>query len=119
MSNSEEARGEPLLESLSDSSTSQRNPTQKRKRKQGGSEPQPKDAAAKPSAKRRKLKKPKDIDDAALDAELGVNLAVARMDGGLLADHLAQRTRRFRPELSLVEMEDLHIPGMADCRLEL
>lgn len=115
-----EARGEPLLESLSDSSTSQRNPTQKRKRKQGGSEPQPKDAAAaKPSAKRRKLKKPKDIDDAALDAELGVNLAVARMDGGLLADHLAQRTRRFRPELSLVEMEDLHLPGMADCRLEL
>jgi protein CMS1 len=57
------------------------------------------------------LKKPKDLDDEALDVDLGVNHAIAHMDSRLMADHIAQRTKRFRPELSLVEVEDVHVPG--------
>ena len=64
------------------------------------------------SKKRRKSKKPKDVDDAALDVELGVNHAIAHMDSRLLADHIAQRTKKFNPELSVVEIEDTYIPGM-------
>jgi hypothetical protein len=33
------------------------------------------------------------------------------MDGRLLADYVAQRTKRFGGDLSLVELEDRHIPG--------
>lgn len=61
--------------------------------------------------KRKRSKKPKDVDDAALDTEIGVNRAIAQMDSRLLADHIAQRTRRFRPELSTMEIEDSYIPG--------
>ena len=108
MSISDEDRiGLPLFEGFS-TSASPEPPTSNKKRKH--------DAPSKPdekkAAKRRKLKKPKDVDDEALDSELGVNHAVAHMDSRLLADHIAQRTKRFRPELSLVEKEDVHIPGM-------
>lgn len=61
--------------------------------------------------KRRKSRKPKDVEDDALDANLGINHAIARMDSRLMADHVAQRTRRFQTELSTLEMEDSHIPG--------
>ena len=63
------------------------------------------------SKRRNKSKKPKDVEDEALDSELGVNHAVAHMDNQLLADHIAQRTKRFKPELSVVEMDDSYIPG--------
>lgn len=33
------------------------------------------------------------------------------MDSQLLADFVAQKTKRQLPNLSLVELEDLHIPG--------
>ncbi|KAL2353731.1 U3-containing 90S pre-ribosomal complex subunit-domain containing protein [Cryomyces antarcticus] len=58
-------------------------------------------------------KKPKDIDDDELNTAAGVNTAVAHMDSRLLADHVAQRTKRFEPELSLVELEDRYIPERA------
>jgi protein CMS1 len=95
----EDQTGVPLFEGFSDPESPA--PSAKRKR----------DAEEKQSAKRRKLKKPKDVDDSALDVEAGVNLAIAHMDTRLLADHVAQRTKRFRPDLSLVENEDIHIPG--------
>ncbi len=102
MSDSEaDQAGEPLIQDLSDPGSAK--PTTKRKR----------DTEEKPTAKRRKLKKPKDVDDSALDAELGVNHAIAHMDGQLLADHIAQRTQRFRPELSLVEKDECHVPGIS------
>jgi protein CMS1 len=47
-----------------------------------------------------------------LDFTAGINRALARMDNQLLADHIAQRTRRFESDLSSVELEDKHIPGM-------
>ncbi|EGS22823.1 uncharacterized protein CTHT_0012990 [Thermochaetoides thermophila DSM 1495] len=57
--------------------------------------------------KKRKHKRPTRDDDADLDVEAGLNRAFARMDGQLLADHLAQKTRRFGTELSSVELNDL------------
>ncbi len=65
---------------------------------------------AKP-AKRKKAKKAKQDDNENLDLEIGVNLAIGKLDSRLLADYVARRTKRFFPNLSLVELEDLHIPG--------
>jgi hypothetical protein len=102
MSDSENGEaGVPLFEG-SDSSP----PPSSKKRKH-----EAKSKEEKNSSKRRKLKKPKDVDDEALDTDLGVNHAVAHMDSRLMADHIAQRTKRFRPELSLVEVEEVHVPG--------
>ncbi len=97
--------GVPLFEGFSDSASTEPLTAGKRKR-----EVQSK-LDEKKSSKRRKLKKPKDVNDEALDVEAGVNHAIAHMDSRLLADHVAQRTKRFLPELSLVEAEDYYIPG--------
>jgi hypothetical protein len=100
----DDGAGMPLFEGFSDSATPEPKAPAKRKR----------DVEEKPAAKRRKLKKPKDVDESALDTELGVNQAIGYMDARLLADHVAQRTKRFRSELSLVESEDIHVPGMKE-----
>ena len=103
MSDSEDGKaGVPLFEGFSDP-TSPSASSKKRKHDAASQEEKKK--------KRRKLKKPKDVDDDALDEELGVNHAIAHMDSRLLADHIAQRTKRFQPKLSLIEAEELHIPG--------
>lgn len=59
------------------------------------------------SRKKKKLRQ----DDADLDAEAGLNLGFARMDGQLLADYIAQKTTRFGTDLSPVELSDLYISG--------
>ena len=100
------ADGVPLLEP---SPTPEPQSTQKRKRA-AESEAQP---TSKRAAKRKKTKAPKDIDDEALDADAGVNNALAHMDSQLLSDHLLQRTRRFNNDLSIVELEDLTLPSTA------
>ena len=100
----DEQTGVPLFEGFSDSASP---PPSSKKRKQSTLAKE-----EKKSSKRRKLKRPKDVDEEALDADLGVNHAIAHMDSRLMADHIAQRTKRFRPELSLVEMEELHVPGL-------
>lgn len=102
-SDSEQA-GVPLIEDLSDSDAPA--PTNNGKRKRDNDAP----AESKRAAKRKKAKKPKDVQDDALDEEKGVNHAIAHMDSSLMADHIAQRTKRFRPDVSLVEAEDLHVP---------
>lgn len=102
-SGSEQA-GVPLIEDLSDSDAPA--PTNNGKRKRDNDAP----AESKRAAKRKKAKKPKDVQDDALDEEKGVNHAIAHMDSSLMADHIAQRTKRFRPDVSLVEAEDLHVP---------
>lgn len=104
MSDSEDQAGVPLIEDLSDSDAPVPPTSNKRKR----------DAQGKKSAKRRKLKKPKDVDDEALNVELGVNHAIAHMDSRLMADHIAQRVRRFQPELTVVELEERYLPGTSD-----
>ena len=103
MSDSED--GVPLLEPLSPSASPQPTSSTKRKR-----EDEPK---SKRAAKRKRTKKPKDIDDDELDEELGINTAIARMDSGLLADYVAQRTKRFESDLSLVELEDRYVSERA------
>jgi len=57
--------------------------------------------------KRKKVRQ----DEGDLDAEAGLNLAFARMDGQLIADHIAQKTTRFGTELSSIELSDLYISG--------
>lgn len=101
----EEAIGIPLFEDLSQSAS--RNPKAAKKRKLEDDSV----SNVQKAKKRKRSKKPKDVDDAALDTELGVNRAIAQMDSKLLADHIAQRTRMFRPELSTMEIEDSYIPG--------
>lgn len=105
--------GVPLIESLSDSGTpppSKSSQASKRKRATEGDEQAEDKKAAK--RKKRTKKKPQDVEDNALDSELGVNHAIAHMDSRLVADHIAQRTRRFQPDLSLVEVDDIQISGM-------
>ncbi|KZF24270.1 hypothetical protein L228DRAFT_245179 [Xylona heveae TC161] len=66
-------------------------------------------------SKKRKNKKAtsEGFADADLDTENGVNAALGKMDGSLLADYVAQRTKRFEGELSLVELEDRRLPEKA------
>ena len=108
----DEQTGVPLFEGFSDSASP---PPSSKKRKQDSTSKE-----EKKSSKRRKLKKPKDLDEEALDVDLGINHAIAHMDSRLMADHIAQRTKRFRPDLSLVDLEELHVPGLfiPDCRQE-
>lgn len=63
-------------------------------------------------AKRKKSKKAKLDEDENLDLKKGLNLAIGKLDSRLLADYVAQRTKRFSTDLSLVELEDRHIPGI-------
>jgi protein CMS1 len=62
----------------------------------------------KPGKKQKKQKKVRE-DEGDLDMDAGLNRAFERMDGQLLADHIAQKTRRFGTDLSTVELSDLYI----------
>jgi protein CMS1 len=92
----------PELESKSTGSTS-------KKRKRGVVE-----QSAKRAAKKTKSKK-NAIDEDELDLENCINKAFSHMDNQLLADYLAQRTRKYESDLSSIELEDKHIPGIL-CR---
>jgi protein CMS1 len=111
MSDSDDGQGGvPLFEGVSGASSPEPGHPAKRKRAE--------DADEKPGSKRavkksKQTKKPKDVDDDALDLTQGINHAIAHMDSRLMSDHIAQRTKRFRPDLSLVEAEDLHVPEKA------
>ena len=100
--------GVPLLEALSDQNSAPPPTASAKRKREDDAKPESKRAA-----KRKKTKKPKDVDDDAIDIEAGVNHAIGNMDSQLLADHLAQRTKRFQPDLSMVEAEDLHISATA------
>ena len=63
------------------------------------------------TVKRKKKRKADTTEDGDLDTDLGLNKAIGRMDSQLVADYVAQRTKRFSGDLSLVELEDRHIPG--------
>lgn len=111
MSDSESGNGVPLIEPLSRSVSPSNKHLGKRKRD---------DESHGEKAKKKKKafkQKPKDINDDDLDEELGLNLAIGRMDGQLLVDHVAQRTKKFEPELSTVEREDRYLPGTMNRKL--
>ena len=50
--------------------------------------------------------------DISVDLDQRLNLEIARMDGQLLADHIAKQTKFFSPSLSLIELEERYISGM-------
>ena len=67
------------------------------------------------TAKRKKSKKSdrrNSEDNQNLDVGRCLNLAIAKLDKRLLADYIAKQTKRFFPDLSLVELEDRYIPGI-------
>ena len=101
----DEQSGIPLFEGLSDSGAPTRPVFTKRKRTEDT------DTTAKKAKKRKKSKKPQDVVDEALDVESGVNHAISHMDGRLISDHIAQRTKRFNLEMTAVEIDDIHLPG--------
>lgn len=107
MSDEESGNGVPLIEPLYPSLSPSDKNSGKRKRDDEND--------GKKSKKQRKKtfkkKVPKDVNDDELDGKLGLNLAIGRMDGQLLVDHVAQRTKRFEPDLSTVEKEDRYLPG--------
>jgi protein CMS1 len=63
------------------------------------------------------LKKPKfkqkttEEEEDGLDLSLRINKAFAHMDNHLLADYVANLTRKFESDLSSVELDDRYIPG--------
>ena len=81
--------------------------TAKRKRSTGDDQTK----ASVKLAKRKKSKKAKSDEDEDLDLKQGLNLAIGKFDSRLQADYVAQRTKRFSSDLSLVELEDRHISG--------
>ncbi|KAK8154997.1 U3-containing 90S pre-ribosomal complex subunit-domain containing protein [Phyllosticta citrichinensis] len=103
MSDSEDGAGVPLIEPMPGSPADG-------KRKRGEEEPK-----QSKRAKRRKNKQPKDVHDEDLDEAAGLNRSIGRMDSRLLADYMAQRTKRFEPDLSLVELEDRYVPENSIC----
>jgi len=98
---------EPLIERLSaspesDLPHSKQKSSKKRKRVPEKSEKQEKKA---------KRKKAKATEDEELDIDAGINTAFSHMNNQLLADYIAQRTRKYESDLSSVELEDKYIPG--------
>lgn len=71
------------------------------------------DAATRNAKKSRRNKKPNDIRDDDLDEELGLNLALGRMEAQILVDYVARRTKKFEPDLSTMELDELYLPGNA------
>lgn len=70
-------------------------------------------ALSKRAAKRLKSKRSTrtEAKDPDVDDENQINLAIGRMGPSHIADHIARQTKRFEPELSIVELEDRRIPG--------
>jgi protein CMS1 len=97
---------EPLLERLSASPEPESKiagPTSK-KRKRGV-------VSADKAAKKSKSKK-NVVEEDELDIDKGINRAFSHMDNQLLADYIAQRTRKYESDLSSIELEDKYIPGI-------
>ncbi|PWY82257.1 hypothetical protein BO70DRAFT_336708 [Aspergillus heteromorphus CBS 117.55] len=52
-------------------------------------------------------------DSKATEVKGGIDEAIGKMDGRLLADYFAQKVRRHNKELSAVELDDLSVPDSA------
>ncbi|KAL5358209.1 U3-containing 90S pre-ribosomal complex subunit-domain containing protein [Aspergillus floccosus] len=52
-------------------------------------------------------------DPKATESKGGINEDIGKMDGGLLADHLMQKSKRHNKNLTSVELSDLSIPDVA------
>lgn len=74
---------------------------------------QPSSSNAETSRKKKKRKKAKKPADDVTDAERkdGIDASIGKMDGKLLADHLAQKAKRHNKDLTEVELNDIYVPG--------
>lgn len=109
MSDTENSSGGVLLgEEISFSHSPTPSPATSNKRKRSVTS----ESTAVKKTKPIKKRKNQVVEDGDLDVQLGLNSAIGRMDSQLLADYVAQRTKRFGGDLSLVELEDRHIPGI-------
>ncbi|KAL2065428.1 hypothetical protein VTL71DRAFT_3098 [Oculimacula yallundae] len=99
---------EPLLERMSSSPEPETTKDSSKKRKRGEVE-----QGAKKAAKKAKSKKVKAVEEDELDLEAGINKAFSHMDSQLLADYVAQRTRKHESDLSTIELEDKYLPATA------
>lgn len=118
MSIEDENTQEPLIERLSATpepkATSTPNTSSKKKRKRtddDGAKEVVEDPANKKKKKKKSKKAADGYDDEELDLEAGINKAFSYMDSQLLADYMAQRTRKYESDLSAVELEDKFIAG--------
>lgn len=65
------------------------------------------------TGKSKKRKRRRITDENSFDEVHALNLAIGDMDSRLLVDHIAQKTKRFEPKLSIVETADRYIPQEA------
>ena len=77
------------------------------KRKRDTNESGRESIAKKPKKKKRSRSQQEDGND----PTGRIDLSISQLDPQLLADLLAKQTKRFAPDLSLVELEDRRIPG--------
>ena len=105
MSTFENLPSTKLLDQARVSNSSSEPATLKRKKALQNQKPRKKLAKSRATTNRSKAERTQISDDP------GVNEGFAFMDGRLLSDYLAQRTRQFERHLSAVELEDKHIPG--------
>lgn len=92
-----------------------RTPPRNAKRKRDDVEDQDHGAVLINIAKRKKSKKSErrnSEEHQGRDVNRSLNLAIAKLDKRLLTDYIAKQTKRFFPDLSLVELEDRYIPGI-------
>ena len=61
----------------------------------------------------RPSKQQKLVRDQQLDLSHSVDSTIARMNNAVLSDHLTQRTKRFAPDISDLELADYGVPGIA------
>jgi protein CMS1 len=92
---------------------------QKRKR---DSEIETDEAIVKIPKQKKKKKTSKVLEEDEFDLSIGINKAFSNMDSQLLADYMAQRTKKYESELSSIELEDRYISGKCNkldssCRL--
>ncbi|TVY40569.1 Protein CMS1 [Lachnellula subtilissima] len=99
---------DPLVERPSASPEPPASPTISKKRKRNPTKVT--SAGEAPVGKKKKKPKTKAkakaIEEDELDLETGINKAFSHMDSQLLADYVAQRTRRYESDLSSIELED-------------
>jgi U3-containing 90S pre-ribosomal complex subunit len=63
---------------------------------------------------KRKKKRHSISDHIDFDEEHGLNKRIAQMDGHMLVDYIAAKSKRFEPDLTTVELEERYIPGRFD-----
>lgn len=105
---------EPLLERISGSPEPEADASktiQSNKRKRNQDEEHAPKNTAKKATKKTNNKKAKLIENDDLDVESGINKAFSHMDNQLLADYVAQGTRKYESDLSTIELEDKYLPG--------